>query len=114
MRLSREHALFSALTYVFTHALDDYIAPLAEMVWALTHLGRDEAQEQAQGWLAYKVLAYLRCSLRGRQFPPGAIAAQHVGICEVSGTLDACRAGLAMVRPAPIVLMSAMTSGAPI
>ena len=79
MRLSREHALFSALTYVFTHALDDYSAPLAEMVWALAHLGRDEAQEQTQGWLAYKALAYLRCSLRGQQFPPGATVVQQVG-----------------------------------
>ena len=71
VRLSREHALFSALTYVFTHALDDYIAPLADMVWALAHLGQASDQDQTQGWLAYKALAYLRCSLGGRQIPPG-------------------------------------------
>ena len=71
VRLSREHALYSALTYVFTHALDDFTAPLADMVWALARLGEAGEQLQTRGWLAYKALGYLRCSLRGLQFPPG-------------------------------------------
>ena len=83
-RLSREHALFSALTYVFTHALGDYNAPLADMGWALAHLesqpqgqGQEQDQGQTQAWLAYKALAYLRCSLRGQHFPPGDAGAVH-------------------------------------
>ena len=40
VRLSREHALYSALAYLLTQALGDYTAPLAEMVWALAHLAQ--------------------------------------------------------------------------
>ena len=40
VRLSREHALYSALAYLLTQALGDFAAPLAEMVWAMAHLAQ--------------------------------------------------------------------------
>ena len=30
-----------------------------------------EGQEHMRAWLAFKALAFLRCSLRGQRFPPG-------------------------------------------
>ena len=46
MRLSRQHALYSALTFIYTHALDDYVAPIAELISAI--ITAKQAQQQQQ------------------------------------------------------------------
>lgn len=69
-RLSRKHALYSALTFIYTHALDDYVAPIAELVAAM--VADTAAGGSAQRHLGFKLLAFLHCCLHGRTFPPGA------------------------------------------
>ena len=89
LKLCREHRLLSALVYMFTRGLQDYIAPAVELLMAqLTDsieatTGGAEANTAAKpasvgaadprtGADGYKLLVYLRCCLRGQQFPPGA------------------------------------------
>ena len=103
-RLSRQHALYSALTFIYTHALDDYVAPIAELIFAIVRSRQSTGQtgaeqlvatgpaappavvagitgrpEDGQGaseqhYLGFKLMAYLRCCLQGNAFPPGAFS----------------------------------------
>ncbi|KAK9788705.1 hypothetical protein WJX73_001767 [Symbiochloris irregularis] len=76
-RLSRQHALYSALTFIYTHALDDFVAPIAEFVAAISSVQQlDDSDAAAKDTgssthLGFKLLAYLRCCLQGNAFPPG-------------------------------------------
>lgn len=100
VKLCRSHRLYSALTYVLTRGLDDYVAPAVELLLALadtpaslpageadaasavaggaadaaTTCGADAAGVAADAARAagFKLLVYLRCCLRRQQFPPGA------------------------------------------
>ena len=90
LKLCRKHRLLSALVYMFTRGLQDYTAPAVELLMAeltdpidaSTAGGQDNqtagpagasgAADPETGVDAYKLLVYLRCCLRGQQFPPGA------------------------------------------
>jgi Golgi CORVET complex core vacuolar protein 8 len=87
VKLCRTHRLYSALTYVLTRGLGDYIAPAVELLLALatapdTDAGADTfaagslqtepAASAGQEAAGFKLLVYLRCCLRQQQFPPGA------------------------------------------
>ena len=95
VKLCRTHRLYSALTYVLTRGLGDYIAPAVELLLALATApsGATDADADADGSsfetapagqraAGFKLLVYLRCCLRQEQFPPGA------------GPLPAGKAGL--------------------
>lgn len=101
LKLCRKHRLLSALVYMFTRGLQDFIAPAVELLMAqVTEPSDASAQplnspaaiadaadagtaEQGseskaaplssrRGADGYKLLVYLRCCLQGQQFPPGA------------------------------------------
>lgn len=85
VKLCRTHHLYSALTYVLTRGLRDYIAPAVELLLALacapgTAAVADAGSSLDSGLVAspeqraagFKLLVYLRCCLRQQQFPPGA------------------------------------------
>lgn len=87
MKLCRTHRLYSALTYVLTRGLGDYIAPAVELLLALAGASSAAASADAsaaggtqagpvssagQRAAGLKLLVYLRCCLRQQQFPPGA------------------------------------------
>jgi Golgi CORVET complex core vacuolar protein 8 len=87
VKLCRTHRLYSALTYVLTRGLGDYIAPAVELLLALAIApsGAADADVDAVGSVqtepvasagqraaGFKLLVYLRCCLRQQQFPPGA------------------------------------------
>ncbi|XP_022757621.1 vacuolar protein sorting-associated protein 8 homolog isoform X2 [Durio zibethinus] len=64
--LCREHGLYGALVYLFNKGLDDYRAPLEELLVVL----RNSQRESASG-LGYRMLVYLKYCFTGLAFPPG-------------------------------------------
>lgn len=81
VKLCRKHRLYSALIYILTRGLDDFVAPAVELLLALADTaktpalaGAAGADEQATAAHAagFKLLVYLRCCLRQQGFPPGA------------------------------------------
>ncbi|KAL3622320.1 hypothetical protein CASFOL_033731 [Castilleja foliolosa] len=66
VRLCREHRLHCALIYLFNKGLDDFRAPLEELLVVL----RDSIREHATS-LGYRMLVYLKYCFQGLAFPPG-------------------------------------------
>ncbi|GMI69544.1 vacuolar protein sorting 8 [Hibiscus trionum] len=64
--LCREHGLYGALVYLFNKGLDDFRAPLEELLVVL----RNTKRESASG-LGYRMLVYLKYCFTGLAFPPG-------------------------------------------
>ncbi|XVF33081.1 hypothetical protein REPUB_Repub17cG0137500 [Reevesia pubescens] len=64
--LCREHGLYGALVYLFNKGLDDFRAPLEELLVVL----RNSQRERASG-LGYRMLVYLKYCFTGLAFPPG-------------------------------------------
>ncbi|OMO82357.1 hypothetical protein COLO4_23048 [Corchorus olitorius] len=64
--LCREHGLYGALVYLFNKGLDDFRAPLEELLVVL----RNSPRESASG-LGYRMLVYLKYCFTGLAFPPG-------------------------------------------
>ncbi|GMI98953.1 vacuolar protein sorting 8 [Hibiscus trionum] len=64
--LCREHGLYGALVYLFNKGLDDFRAPLEELLVVL----RNSQRESASG-LGYRMLVYLKYCFTGLSFPPG-------------------------------------------
>lgn len=102
LKLCREHRLFSALIYMFTRGLSDYVAPAVELLLALAfalppsatdssalhsgaHPTPDPSERNAKAF-GYTLLVYLRCCMRGQQFPPGAgsLPPQQAGVTKAA------------------------------
>ncbi|KAH9322060.1 hypothetical protein KI387_016699, partial [Taxus chinensis] len=66
VRLCREHGLYSALIYLFNRGLDDFKAPLEELL----AVAQDQKRPNAQAF-GYKMLVYLKYCFLGLAFPPG-------------------------------------------
>ncbi|CAN0889367.1 Vacuolar protein sorting-associated protein 8 homolog [Linum grandiflorum] len=66
VRLCREHGLFGALIYLFNKGLDDFKAPLEELL----NVTRNSQGKDATG-LGYRLLVYLKYCFSGLAFPPG-------------------------------------------
>ncbi|KAF6159617.1 hypothetical protein GIB67_034579 [Kingdonia uniflora] len=66
VRLCREHGLYGALIYLFNKGLDDFKAPLEELLL----LVRDSQRENSAA-IAYRMLVYLKYCFSGLAFPPG-------------------------------------------
>ncbi|XP_015572370.2 vacuolar protein sorting-associated protein 8 homolog [Ricinus communis] len=66
VRLCREHGLYGALVYLFNKGLDDFRAPLEELLIA----SRNSHKESAAA-LGYRMLVYLKYCFSGLAFPPG-------------------------------------------
>ncbi|CAL1398837.1 unnamed protein product [Linum trigynum] len=66
VRLCREHGLYGALIYLFNRGLDDFKAPLEELlVVTRNSKGKDATA------LGYRLLVYLKYCFSGLAFPPG-------------------------------------------
>ncbi|KAM7476580.1 hypothetical protein LguiB_023823 [Lonicera macranthoides] len=66
VRLCREHRLYGALIYLFNKGLDDFKAPLEDLLVVL----RTSEKENAP-ILGYRMLVYLKYCFSGLAFPPG-------------------------------------------
>ncbi|XP_059658306.1 uncharacterized protein LOC132304565 isoform X2 [Cornus florida] len=66
VRLCREHRLYGALVYLFNRGLDDFKAPLEELLVVLRNSPRESAAV-----LGYRMLVYLKYCFSGLAFPPG-------------------------------------------
>ncbi|KAF2315162.1 hypothetical protein GH714_038297 [Hevea brasiliensis] len=66
VRLCREHGLYGALVYLFNKGLDDFRAPLEELLL----VSRSSDRESAVA-LGYRTLVYLKYCFSGLAFPPG-------------------------------------------
>ncbi|KAJ9171579.1 hypothetical protein P3X46_014929 [Hevea brasiliensis] len=66
VRLCREHGLYGALVYLFNKGLDDFRAPLEELLI----VSRSSDRESAVA-LGYRMLVYLKYCFSGLAFPPG-------------------------------------------
>ncbi|XP_015888913.3 uncharacterized protein LOC107423794 [Ziziphus jujuba] len=66
VRLCREHGLYGALVYLFNKGLDDFRAPLEELLVVL----RNSQSENAAA-IGYRMLVYLKYCFSGLAFPPG-------------------------------------------
>ncbi|KAL7224339.1 hypothetical protein ACSBR1_025740 [Camellia fascicularis] len=66
VRLCREHRLYGALVYLFNRGLDDFRAPLEELLIVLQNSQRESAAA-----LGYRMLVYLKYCFSGLAFPPG-------------------------------------------
>ncbi|KAJ4847458.1 hypothetical protein Tsubulata_019162 [Turnera subulata] len=66
VRLCREHGLYGALIYLFNKGLDDFRAPLEELLV----VSRNSVKEKAAS-LGYRMLIYLKYCFSGLAFPPG-------------------------------------------
>lgn len=66
VRLCREHGLYGALVYLFNKGLDDFRAPLEELLVVLRNSERESAYA-----LGYRMLVYLKYCFKGLAFPPG-------------------------------------------
>ncbi|KAL5792140.1 hypothetical protein ACOSP7_000734 [Xanthoceras sorbifolium] len=66
VRLCREHGLYGALVYLFNKGLDDFRAPLEELLVVLRNSQRENAAA-----LGYRMLVYLKYCFQGLAFPPG-------------------------------------------
>lgn len=64
--LCREHGLYGALVYLFNKGLDDFRAPLEELLVVLRNSQRESASD-----LGYRMLVYLKYCFTGLAFPPG-------------------------------------------
>lgn len=81
VRLCRQHHLYTALAYLFSRALLDYVAPAAELIVAIasSRTAEQHSIESEEGLevraltkkLAYKLLVYLRTCFAGLSYPPG-------------------------------------------
>lgn len=66
VRLCREHGLYGALVYLFNKGLDDFRAPLEELLVVLRNSQRESAYA-----IGYRMLVYLKYCFEGLAFPPG-------------------------------------------
>ncbi|MCL7022685.1 hypothetical protein MKW94_004174 [Papaver nudicaule] len=66
VRLCREHGLYGALIYLFNRGLDDYKAPLEELLLVVQSSKRENATA-----IGYRMLVYLKYCFSGLAFPPG-------------------------------------------
>nr|POE99212.1 vacuolar protein sorting-associated protein 8 like [Quercus suber] len=66
LRLCREHGLYGALVYLFNKGLDDFRAPLEELLVVLRN-----SQKESAAALVYRMLVYLKYCFSGLAFPPG-------------------------------------------
>jgi hypothetical protein len=66
VRLCREHRLYGALVYLFNRGLDDFRAPLEELLTVFQNSQRETAAA-----LGYRMLVYLKYCFSGLAFPPG-------------------------------------------
>jgi hypothetical protein len=66
VRLCREHRLYGALIYLFNKGLDDYRAPLEDLLVVLRNSQRENAPA-----VGYRMLVYLKYCFSGLAFPPG-------------------------------------------
>ncbi|PSS23502.1 Vacuolar protein sorting-associated protein [Actinidia chinensis var. chinensis] len=66
VRLCREHRLYGALVYLFNRGLDDFRAPLEELLTVL-----QSSQKESAAALGYRMLVYLKYCFSGLAFPPG-------------------------------------------
>lgn len=66
VRLCREHGLYGALIYLFNQGLNDYRAPLEELLLVVQNSPRKEASRTC-----YRMLVYLKYCFQGLAFPPG-------------------------------------------
>ncbi|XVF80311.1 hypothetical protein PTKIN_Ptkin15bG0060800 [Pterospermum kingtungense] len=64
--LCREHGLYGALVYLFNKGLDDFRAPLEELLVVLQN-----SQKESASGLGYRMLVYLKYCFTGLAFPPG-------------------------------------------
>ncbi|KAI9182668.1 hypothetical protein LWI28_027684 [Acer negundo] len=62
----REHGLYGALVYLFNEGLDDFLAPLEELLVVLRN-----SQRESTAVLGYRMLVYLKYCFQGLAFPPG-------------------------------------------
>ncbi|OVA04700.1 Clathrin [Macleaya cordata] len=66
VRLCREHGLYGALIYLFNRGLDDFRAPLEELLLVVQNSQRENASA-----IGYRMLVYLKYCFSGLAFPPG-------------------------------------------
>ncbi|XP_043698874.1 vacuolar protein sorting-associated protein 8 homolog isoform X2 [Telopea speciosissima] len=66
VKLCREHGLYGALIYLFNRGLDDFRAPLEELLMVV----RNSQMESAVS-IGYRMLVYLKYCFSGLAFPPG-------------------------------------------
>ncbi|KAJ7963418.1 vacuolar protein sorting-associated protein 8-like [Quillaja saponaria] len=66
IRLCREHGLYGALVYLFNKGLNDFRAPLEELLAVLRN-----SQKESATALGYRMLVYLKYCFSGLAFPPG-------------------------------------------
>ncbi|XP_010251529.1 PREDICTED: vacuolar protein sorting-associated protein 8 homolog isoform X2 [Nelumbo nucifera] len=66
VRLCQEHGLYGALIYLFNRGLDDFKAPLEELLQVLRNSQGDDAVA-----IGYRILVYLKYCFSGLAFPPG-------------------------------------------
>uniref|UniRef100_A0A5B7BN45 RING-type domain-containing protein n=1 Tax=Davidia involucrata TaxID=16924 RepID=A0A5B7BN45_DAVIN len=66
VRLCQEHRLYGALVYLFNRGLDDFRAPLEELLVVLRNSQRESAAA-----IGYRMLVYLKYCFSGLAFPPG-------------------------------------------
>lgn len=76
MTLCRSHGLYDGIVYVHTRAMNDYIAPIQELMAILREaLGSGRQLTDSQVLLGNKLLVYISCCLAGRGYPHGELAA---------------------------------------
>ncbi|XP_020574102.1 vacuolar protein sorting-associated protein 8 homolog isoform X2 [Phalaenopsis equestris] len=66
VRLCREHGLYGALIYLFNKGLNDFKAPLEELL-----LGLHSSSSIDVASIGYRMLVYLKYCFQGLAFPPG-------------------------------------------
>ncbi|KAK8969694.1 hypothetical protein KSP40_PGU002021 [Platanthera guangdongensis] len=66
VKLCREHGLYGALIYLFNRGLNDFKAPLEELLLALKHKSSMDVAA-----IGYRMLVYLKYCFLGLAFPPG-------------------------------------------
>lgn len=66
VKLCREHGLYGALIYLFNRGLNDFKAPLEELLLAL----QDRSSMDVAA-IGYRMLVYLKYCFQGLAFPPG-------------------------------------------
>ncbi|ONK64159.1 uncharacterized protein A4U43_C07F22710 [Asparagus officinalis] len=66
VKLCREHGLFGALIYLFNRGLDDFKAPLEELLVVIQNTPHAEVAA-----IGYRMLIYLKYCFQGLGFPPG-------------------------------------------
>ncbi|KAK1273312.1 hypothetical protein QJS04_geneDACA010854 [Acorus gramineus] len=65
VRLCREHGLYGALIYLFNRGLDDFKAPLEELLVVVQNKRKEDSA------VGYRMLVYLKYCFSGLAFPPG-------------------------------------------